>query len=85
MAAAAAAASETPSGAFISRSIAGYGMLHMLKGVAWGNVVALSQAVGTWRECGGVGWRWVGGRVGACGRRGGRVVVMEREGRREGE
>lgn len=31
---------------FIGRSIAGYGVLHALKGVAWGNCVALSQALG---------------------------------------
>jgi hypothetical protein len=31
---------------FISRSILGAGALNTLKGVAWGNVVALSQALG---------------------------------------
>jgi hypothetical protein len=31
---------------FIERTLVGPGMLNMMKGVAWGNVFALSQAVG---------------------------------------
>ncbi|RYG47348.1 hypothetical protein EON67_08675 [archaeon] len=35
---------------FINRSLMGPGMLNVMKGAIWGNVVAVSQAVGTCAE-----------------------------------
>ena len=42
---------------FISRTILGTAGINVLRGVIWGNVAALSQALGAPR-CGGVAWRW---------------------------